>query len=144
MPRDGKGPIRSGATKPTENRGVSSLVGPEKGKSAFECEHGQASESATRRKHHNTLISGLDELQERFAAWQINSPNGDLPDHFDEGFVLSQTGTPFQAQILVRDAADHLDAFRRCHGAHVETSPLNLERIFPLLLEETPSMEPAP
>ena len=88
--------------------------------------------------------TSLDQLQERFCSWQISSPNGDLPDRFEEDFVLSQTGTPNQAQLLVRDAAEHLDAFRRRHGAHVETSTLNLERIFPLLVEETPSMELTP
>ena len=79
--------------------------------------------------------TGLDDLQERFSEWIVTSSNGGLPSQFDEGFVCEQHGSSAQAHLLVRDATGHLDTFRRKHGAEVSTSPLNLERIFPLLLK---------
>ena len=81
--------------------------------------------------------TGLDKLQESYASWQVTAPSGDLPDHFEEDFVLSQTGTSSQAQLLVRDASAQLGVFERKYRAEIDSKPLNLEQIFPHLLEKT-------
>ncbi len=78
----------------------------------------------------------LDALQERYARWQVSSPDGQLPAAFDEPFVLRQQSDGRQAQLVVREAAGELDAFRQWHGAEVRVQPLNLEEMFPFLLEE--------
>ncbi len=79
--------------------------------------------------------AGLDELRERFAEWRVLARNGALPARFSEGFVLEQQGDGRQARLLVRDAAGSLASFEERHHVVVEVVPLNLERMFPLLLE---------
>jgi ABC-2 type transport system ATP-binding protein len=79
--------------------------------------------------------AAMDDLQERYAEWVVSSANGGLPDRFDEPFVVRQEIVGRQARLLVRDAAAHLEAFRGRHHAEVTVRPLNLERIFPLLVE---------
>jgi ABC-type multidrug transport system ATPase subunit len=76
----------------------------------------------------------LDALQERFADWVVTSSTGGLPIRFLEPFVLAQQGDGYQARLTVRDPGEHLDAFSARHGVEVSSQPLNLERIFPLLL----------
>jgi ABC-2 type transport system ATP-binding protein len=83
-----------------------------------------------------TTEASLDELQERYAEWRVLAPLGGLPDRFDEPFVLRQQVNGRQALLLVRRAAAELETFRRRHGVEVEIRPLNLERLFPLLVEE--------
>ncbi len=78
--------------------------------------------------------TSLDDLQERFARWIVTSKNGGLPDHFSEGYVLEQKGDPFRKQLLVADGASKLEAFQNKHHLEVTLQPLNLERIFPLLI----------
>lgn len=82
-----------------------------------------------------SVNAGLDDLQERYAEWTVTSGNGGLPARFDEDFICQQQGTNSQAHLLVRDAGDELDAFRKKHRAEVTSIPLNLERMFPLFLE---------
>lgn len=78
----------------------------------------------------------LDELQERFGEWLVTSKSGKLPVYFPERYVLSHEGTSFEARLFVRDANGALAEFRAAYDAEVTMRPLNLERLFPLLLEE--------
>ena len=78
--------------------------------------------------------TSLDALHERFAQWVVTSKNGALPKRFAEAYVIEQTGDKFQQQLLVTNAAPELEVFRHRHDVDVTTQPMNLERIFPLLL----------
>ena len=82
--------------------------------------------------------AAMDELRERYAEWRLVSRNGGLPAHFDESFVLRQQGDAYAARLCVRraDAAQSLAAFTARHHVVLEEHPLDLERIFPLLLAE--------
>lgn len=87
----------------------------------------------------STLLSGsLDDLQERFSEWIVTSKAGRLPVYFVEPFVLRAEGNSFQARVFVRDANGSLQTFKKKYEAEVEIKPLNLERMFPLFLEEKP------
>ncbi len=77
----------------------------------------------------------LDVLQERYAEWVVVSRNGGLPARFEEPFVLRQEGDRHRSRLLVRDAERELGGFAARHRAEVEARALNLERIFPFLLE---------
>lgn len=80
--------------------------------------------------------AALDELKERYAEWLILSQNGDLPERFSESFVLAQEVSGREARLRVlRDLAD-IDAFQTTHQVTVTHRPLNLEEMFPLLVEE--------
>jgi ABC-2 type transport system ATP-binding protein len=80
--------------------------------------------------------AGLDSLQERYARWQVTRADGELPEHFDEDFVLEQQGNGAQAQLVVCDGAAHEADFAARHHAEIKSQPLNLEQIFPHLLED--------
>ena len=80
--------------------------------------------------------ASLDDLQELFAEWRVSARIGRLPPYFEENFVLSQEVDSYQARLLVEGASDCLDAFRARHGVDVASTPLNLERMFPLLIQE--------
>lgn len=78
----------------------------------------------------------LDDLEERYTGWRVVSRNGGLPARFAEEWVLHQEGDRRQATLLVRgEAAQRADFERRYHADVVE-EPLNLERVFPLLIAE--------
>lgn len=81
--------------------------------------------------------SSLDSLYEGFAEWIVTSQEGSLPARFAEGFVLEQHGDTFQQRVLVRDAGQHQVSFAELHRVEVETQPMNLERIFPLLIRKS-------
>lgn len=81
--------------------------------------------------------ASLDDLQERFAEWRVTVKAGRLPTRFEEDFVVSQEVDSYQARLLVKGASDNLDAFKTKYGVDVDSSPLNLESMFPLLLQET-------
>ena len=78
--------------------------------------------------------SSLDDLHERFAEWVVTSQNGALPERFDEAYVVAQKGDRFQQQLLVENGTRELKVFQHRRRVDVATRPLNLERIFPLLL----------
>ena len=80
--------------------------------------------------------ASLDDLQERFAEWRVTVKAGRLPTHFEENYVVSQEVDSYQARLLVKGASDNLDAFKTKYGVDVDSSPLNLESMFPLLLQE--------
>ena len=81
--------------------------------------------------------ASLDDLQERFAEWRVTVKAGRLPTRFEENYVVSQEVDSYQARLLVKGASDNLDAFKTKYGVDVDSSPLNLESMFPLLLQET-------
>jgi ABC-2 type transport system ATP-binding protein len=72
----------------------------------------------------------LDELTERYAEWIVTSREGALPEHFAEHYVIAAAGDRFRASLIVREPAEHFEAFRAIHGVEAEHRPLNLERIF--------------
>jgi ABC-2 type transport system ATP-binding protein len=75
----------------------------------------------------------IDALSERFAEWIVTSPQGRLPATWDEPYVISAQGDRVRARLLVRDPSLHEATFAAVHGAHLESRPLNLESVFPLL-----------
>ncbi|MBT4610099.1 MAG: hypothetical protein HOC05_08665, partial [Gemmatimonadetes bacterium] len=79
--------------------------------------------------------SSLDDLQERFSEWIVTPTDGTLPEHFDETFVRDQQGSPTQAHLLVDGAGGELDSFKAKHRVDIAAGSLNLERIFPLLVD---------
>ncbi len=80
----------------------------------------------------------LDVLKETYAEWRVTSRNGSLPARFAESWILEQEVESHQARLAVCAADEHRAAFAARWHAEVEVHPLNLERIFPLLLAERP------
>lgn len=78
----------------------------------------------------------LDALQERYGEWLVTSAEGRLPEFYDP-YVLEQRGDRHRARLIVRDPGVHLETFKARTGAQVEARPLNLERVFPLLIGST-------
>lgn len=79
--------------------------------------------------------AALDDLKERYAEWLVVSRNGELPERYSEGFVLEQEISGREARLLVEQERDALRAFQSAHDVDVTSRPLNLEQMFPLLLE---------
>jgi ABC-2 type transport system ATP-binding protein len=75
----------------------------------------------------------LDDLRERYAEWIVTSTAGQLPETYSEPYVLHAHGDRFQSRLLVRDPAASAAAFRSAHDVSIESRPLNLEKVFPLL-----------
>ena len=80
--------------------------------------------------------ASLDELQERYAEWTVTSTTGDLPLEFAEPWIVSHTGDARSARLFARGAHDRVPAFEHQYHATVTTHPVNLERLFPLLVGE--------
>jgi ABC-2 type transport system ATP-binding protein len=79
----------------------------------------------------------FDEVQENYAEWIVTSAAGRLPARFSEPWVLAQTGDARQARLSVRrPGADPTARFATTHQVEIETRPLNLEQLFPLLVNE--------
>jgi ABC-2 type transport system ATP-binding protein len=78
--------------------------------------------------------AALDDLVERYAEWTVQSVPGTLPERFAESFIVAQRGDRFQTVLTVRDPAMHADRFRAEYGVHVTSRPLNLDRIFRVLV----------
>jgi ABC-2 type transport system ATP-binding protein len=78
--------------------------------------------------------TSLDALHERYAEWLVTSKNGALPERFTEAYVIEQKGDGFQRRLLVSNATPELEVFQSRHHVEVTSQPMNLERIFPLLL----------
>jgi ABC-2 type transport system ATP-binding protein len=77
----------------------------------------------------------LDDLKETYMEWLVRSIGHDLPVAFDEPFILDQEISGRQAKILVRSASNSLDEFRATHKVEVVGRPLNLEEMFPWLVQ---------
>ena len=79
--------------------------------------------------------AALDDLKDLYAEWRVLARTGDLPDRFDDAFVVRQTvTTPRGARLVVRSSDADLAAFQRTHDADVEVAPLNLQGLFPILV----------
>jgi ABC-2 type transport system ATP-binding protein len=83
--------------------------------------------------------AALDELKERYAEWLIVSPDEDLPERFSESFVLEQEISGREARLLVLQNQSDLERFQSAHQVTVTVHALNLEELFPLLMEEQES-----
>lgn len=87
---------------------------------------------------HVVTDAALDDLEERYAEWRVTSRRP-LPASFDEAFILQQQIEGHQASLLVRPTPDDLESFRADHRVDVSSHPLNLKRIFPLLVAKRAS-----
>jgi ABC-2 type transport system ATP-binding protein len=91
--------------------------------------------------HEGRLVADADSdtLRERFAEWIVTSRAGSLPSAFDDPFVVSAQGDAHRARLLVRDvSATEAARFEAAHDAAIETRPLTLEQIFPVLTRQAP------
>lgn len=79
--------------------------------------------------------ASFDELRERYEEWVVTSREP-LPERFDEPFVLRQDVNCNVARLLVAGGGEALAGFQARYGVQVVVRPLNLERIFPLLVGE--------
>ncbi|HSJ23911.1 MAG TPA: ABC transporter ATP-binding protein [Longimicrobiales bacterium] len=79
-----------------------------------------------------TADDDMETLRERYAEWLVTSASGDLPTDWPEDYVLDARGAGHRAVLQVVDG--DVAAFSARYGATVEVRPLNLERIFPLLV----------
>jgi len=84
---------------------------------------------------HVVTDAALDELKELYSEWRVVSINGDLPERFSEPFVISQEISGREACLLIKEGAAEIDAFRNAHGVDVTGRPLNLEEMFPVLVD---------
>jgi len=76
----------------------------------------------------------LDQLRERHAEWIVSSPEGRLPVTFAEEWILAAEGGGARARLQVRDPELHHGEFARRYAATIESRPLNLEMLFPVLI----------
>jgi ABC-2 type transport system ATP-binding protein len=81
--------------------------------------------------------AALDDLKDQYAEWRAIPRSRDLPGHFEERFVVRETTiTPRGARLVVRTADADRPAFERTHDADVEVTPLNLQGLFPILVDD--------
>ncbi len=80
--------------------------------------------------------AALDDLKEQYAEWRVISRQP-LPASFGEAYILRQEVEGQEASLQVRQSAGDLESFTARHRVEVSSHPLNLERIFPLLVEES-------
>jgi ABC-2 type transport system ATP-binding protein len=78
--------------------------------------------------------AALDDLKETWMEWLIRAPEGELPQQFDETYVVDQEISGAQARLIVRSSPDTVAAFRERYGLDVEARCLNLEEMFPWLI----------
>jgi len=79
--------------------------------------------------------AALDDLKERYIEWRVAARTRDLPAHFDDAFVANETTVNRRtATLVVRAAEADLIAFQQRHDADVEVAPLNLQGLFPALV----------
>ncbi len=80
--------------------------------------------------------AALDDLKDQYAEWRVLARARDLPDRLADAFVVRQTVTePRRARLVVRTADADVLAFKRAHDAEVEVAPLNLQGLFPILVD---------
>lgn len=82
-----------------------------------------------------TADAPLDELQERYAEWHLRS-SSQIPGNFEEPYVLEQQVNSRQARLIVRDAQPFEAEFAARHRVELTSRPLNLEAIYPFLLQK--------
>jgi ABC-2 type transport system ATP-binding protein len=79
--------------------------------------------------------AGLDDLKERYIEWRVAARTRDLPAHVDAACVAHETTVGRRAATLVVRAADaDVVAFRQRYDADVDVAPLNLQGLFPALV----------
>ena len=79
----------------------------------------------------------LDDLKDQYAEWRITARTRNLPERFEESFVVRQTVTqPRVARLDVRTKEADLSAFQRAHDVDVEVAALNLQGLFPILVDD--------
>ena len=78
----------------------------------------------------------LDDLKESFAEWVVSRPDRPLESPYTEPYVLRQDVNRHRGRLLVRAPSETAQAFAARHEVEVEVRPLNLEEMFPLLVEE--------
>lgn len=85
-----------------------------------------------------TANLAFDELQESYAEWIVTcEPGRPLPVSFAEPFVFSRQGDGRRFRLRVKPRGpDDAERFAAQHGCRVESRPLNLEELFPLLTSE--------
>ena len=86
-----------------------------------------------------TTDATLDELKECYSEWLVLSNNGDLPDQFSEPFIVGQDVSGREARLLVRQGGSRIDDFRSTYGVEINSRPLNLEEMFPVLVSRKKS-----
>ena len=84
---------------------------------------------------HVVTDAALDELKELYSEWRVVSIKGELPERFSEPFVITQEISGREACLLVQEGAAEIDAFCNAHGVEVTDRPLNLEEMFPVLVD---------
>ena len=80
--------------------------------------------------------TALDDLKEDYSEWLVVANGADLPGRFDEPFVRAQEIRGREARLVVKHGAAGIDRFRAQHRVDVSARPLNLEEVFPVLLDE--------
>ncbi len=90
------------------------------------------------------VSSPLDELQERYAVWIVTATDATtaLPVKYNEPYILQTQVSGPRARLLVRDPAQHAAEFTRTHHVAIESHPLTLEQLFPLLISPS-TVKPA-
>lgn len=80
----------------------------------------------------------LDELKESLTLWEVTASSDQaLPDAFPEPFVMRTEGTGHQRLLVVRDVCpSDKSEFSQRYNAQVKSRPMNLETLFPLLIDE--------
>lgn len=93
-----------------------------------------------------TADDDLDALRERYAEWIVTSAAGQLPRSYSEPYVVEAQGDRYLSRLLVREPLQHAPAFRARYDVTIESRPLNLERLFPLLTSrsDTPAAVDVP
>jgi len=80
--------------------------------------------------------TALDDLKDQYAEWRITARTRDLPRRFEEPFVVRQSVTQTRAaRIEVRKTDADLPAFQHAHDVDVEVAAINLQGLFPILVD---------
>ncbi len=81
--------------------------------------------------------ASLDELKDEYAEWIVHARGSKLLAAYSEPFVLECLVQGSQARLSVRAGEAERISFQSRHGVEVERRPLDLERIFPLMMGRT-------
>jgi ABC-2 type transport system ATP-binding protein len=80
--------------------------------------------------------AALDDLKEQFVEWRVAPRSGRLPSRFEEPFIVHETLlTPGAARVVVRRSDADLASFQGAHDVDVAVQALNLQGLFPALVE---------